>query len=387
MTTNNKLKCFLILIGLGIIGTGVYLIVLQLDTIDKIETIDNKIDDNFSEKSIYNSTILDSNLKKMAVIGSDDRVDRNNINSNNIQFLKNVGGVGTGAFINNEWVVISTGCTGTVFNKKYVITAAHCIQNTDNENKLGELRPNIVFLPNMLNRQSKDVMIISQIIRSTQYPKFGFGSRNLNHDWVILISKKELPDEYNNNISLSLNNENYPYNGFDNENYESFLSLFGYAADRIDLSVHEYTSIEQKDFMGALRTNADMNPGSSGGPMVETIVNKDDDTVNYVIHGVVSGHVCPQNNLIGVNCYTNLPLANILSPVIEAKNAMEQNKSPEDVFLSGPAPEHDDGGSNTEPPIIIGDLCIGYPGLTLTDIKKYDSTKTCPPPPPNNICL
>lgn len=341
-----KAKCFTgILLFIAISG-GVILI-LNIISLAKIETVDNKIDDGFNQKNMQGAPLVDKDFQPLAVVGEDDRISRDQIDPKNEQILKSIGGVGTGVYRNGQWFAVSTGCTGTIYNKYYVMTAAHCIQNTEDENDLGELRANIVFLPNMINRRSDDLMIISKIIRSTNYPKFGFGSRNLNHDWVILVAEQATLEEYNSPMRLSDNSQSLPYSGFNNENQESFLSLFGYAADKVGLSIHERDSINYKDNMGTLRVNFDMNPGSSGGPLIETITNKNNNTIYYKLHGVVSGHTCSQQEFIGVNCYTNNPNSpNIIAPIVEAKEALEQylidNNLPDteikDIILNGPVP-------------------------------------------------
>ena len=343
----NKLKYLTYLI-VFLASSSAILLTLNIISLKKIEIINNKINDGFNYKNIQNAPLVDKNFKSLAVVGKDDRVSRDKVSEVNKQILHIIGGVGTGVFRNGKWFAVSTGCTGTLYNKKYVITAAHCIQNTEDESKLGELRSNIIFLPEMINRRSDNIIVVSKIIRSTNFPKFGQNSKFLNHDWVILIAEKDAPEKYSSPIELSDNDETYPFSGINTTEEGSFLSLFGYSGDRSDISIHEHESINFKDRMGALRVNFDLNPGSSGSSLIETIINKKDGSVRYKIHGVVSGHSCEKNEFLGINCYTNNPNSpNIITPIIELKEALEQylldNNLPigsekKNIDLDGPIP-------------------------------------------------
>lgn len=346
MEDNRKKYFFYVLIFLTFACGSI--IILQVFTLNKVETIDNKLEDGFNTTIFIRSNpiLVDKDFTPLGVVGRDDRITRDQIHPANKQIIKSIGGVGTGVFRNGRWFAVSTGCTGTLYKKNYVITAAHCIQNTDNEALLGQLRSNIIFLPNLIRGSTTDVMVVNKIIRSNNYPKFGFNSRNQKHDWVILVVSLDAKDQYTNPITISDNNQNYPYFGQNTSLTNSFLSLFGYAADKSDLSIHERTFINNVDSGGALRTSADMNPGSSGGPMMETFINTNN-TVNYVIHAVVSGHTCLQSEFIGVNCYTNRQtFPNILAPLLEAKQALEQyllnnnlpNTEIANIRLDGPNP-------------------------------------------------
>ena len=360
---------------------GILLLILNIITLKKIEIINAKIDKNFSFENIQGVSIIDTNGNPLGVVGEDDRII---IESSDSPYNA-IGHLGIGYYRNNQWVIVSTMCTAILYHDYYIFSAAHCIQDTSNESNLGELKKNIVFLPNSIKRKSNDIVIISKLIRSTIFPKFGSGTRNLGNDWVILITLKTVNRKYYAPIVLSDNKQLLPYIGFDNNNQKSFISVMGYSADINNgesLSVHNGIEITNIDFMGALRSkNSDLNPGASGGPLIETIFNKGNNSIYYKLHGVVSGHSCPPNSFVGVNCYiisSNDPI-NIFAPINVAKEALIQymlnnnldNTEEKDILLNGPAP--------TNPPI-----------LTLTPTKSPEIQQPCPttltPTPTKSYC-
>ena len=341
------------------------IVVINIVRISDNENIDAKIDKKFKEENKKNLKVVNSNYIPLAVVGNDDRISRDNINPQNSQILKSIGGIGIGEFIDGKWVLVSFGCTGTLYNSNIIITAAHCIQNTIDNQRLGELKSNIVFIPNMINMKSDDIMIISRIIRSKTYPRFGMNSINLEHDWVILISEKNAPLNYISPLSLSDNTNTYPYSGYSNEKSKSFLNLIGYAADRLGISIHENTIINKKQD-NIFMVDSDMNPGSSGGPMIETVIDVVDNSISYIIHAVVSGHQCLENEFIGVNCYTNKinSFPNILTPIKNLKEILEQylldteilnNNEIININLRGPTPTNTPTPTPTNTP--TPDIC------------------------------
>ena len=388
----NRFK-YITYIAIFLCSTGIIIIILNIITLKNIETINAKIDKKFTLENIQGALIIDDNKKPLGVIGRDDRII---IESHEAPYNA-IGHLGIGSYRNGQWVIISTMCTATLYNYYYIISAAHCVQDTENEFSLGELQRNIVFLPNSIKRRSNDIIIISKIIRSTIYPKFGQGTRNLNKDWVILITQQAANNKYYSSIVLSDNTQILPYIGINNENQNSYISIMGYSADLNNgesLGVHNNIEITSKDFMGALRSrNADMNPGASGGPLIEIITNKNNNTQYFKLHGVVSGHSCPPSAFIGVNCYVesnNNDQINIFAPIFEAKAALTQylidnnleNIEIKDIILNGPVPTDPPNIVPTNPPNIIPTIIPTNPPNIVPTIRPTITPTPTPSPCP-----
>ena len=98
-------------------------------------------------KSILSLLIISTHSclsRNLSVINNDNRVT-----NKNPYIKKAIGAIGEGEYVNGEWRILFTFCTGTLYNRRYIFTSAHCVQDVDNKDTLGNINSkNIIFVPN-----------------------------------------------------------------------------------------------------------------------------------------------------------------------------------------------------------------------------------------------
>merc|ERR1711915_546239 len=190
-------------------------------------------------------------------------------------------------------------CGGTLLNKRYVLTAAHCIQD----------RGNVAFRVTVVlgehNVRSNSEAIAPQVIRASLIKRDDYNSRTYNNDIAILKLSQDavfndnvipacLPTNPNNMyVGQSAKVSGWGHTGARSSNVlkETDVTI----VDKSDATCTPYGNPIPNSKMCAYKANTDSCQGDSGGPLALQENGK------YTVVGVTSyGRGCARPGLAGV---------------------------------------------------------------------------------------